>query len=134
VLKVRVRPFGIVNFLAVAALTLLQPVSAQAAGRGVSRYGKLDRDLQAAADSGGSGVRRVIIQTRSDADRAALKRILQAHGDIVNADHPSLNALSVKLHGEDLAALVMDPSVTVVSTDAERGGITTLQLLGKGSF
>jgi serine protease AprX len=106
------------KILAVAGLVVLQPLVAQAAGRGASR-GKLDRDLQAAADSGDSGVRRVIVQTRSDADRAALKKALQAHGDVVDADHPSLNALSVRLHAKDLAALALDPSVTVVSTDAD---------------
>jgi len=102
--------------LACAALLVLQPAAAQAAG---SRYGKLDRDLQIAANKRDAGVRRVIIQTRSDADRAALKKALQAHGDVVDADHPSLNALSVTLHAADLAALALDPTVTVVSTDAE---------------
>ena len=116
-LKVRVS--SVLQVLALAGLIAFQPISVQAAGRGASKYGKFDRELQAAASSGQSGVRRVIIQTRSDADRAALKKALQAHGDVVTADHPSLNALSVQLHTNDLSTLALDPSVTVVSTDAD---------------
>jgi serine protease AprX len=61
----------------------------------------------------------VIIQTRSAAARAALKQALLAHGDVIEAEHPSLNALTVKLHGDDLGALDLDPTVTTISSDAE---------------
>ena len=77
---------------------------------------KLDKFLRAARTQG--AVQRVIIQTRPGR-AAALKTSLQRHGDVVQAEHPDLNALTVLVHGEDLAALAADPSVLSVSTDAE---------------
>jgi serine protease AprX len=89
-------------------------VGAPAAAQG--RRSKLDKVLRAAASH--AVPQRVIIQTRPGS-RAALKRALQQHGDVVQAEHPGLNALTVVLHGEDLAALEADPSVLSVSIDAE---------------
>jgi serine protease AprX len=77
---------------------------------------KLDKALRAMRPEG--TVQRVIIQTRAGR-RTALKNSLQAHGDVVQAEHPALNALTVLVHGEDLAALAADPSVLAVSIDAE---------------
>ncbi len=104
--------------LALAAISLL-PVSAQAAGRPSGRYSKFDRVLRQAVDSKSPVPQRVIIQTHSAADRAALKKALLAHGDVVEAEHPSLNALTVVVHGEDLGALAADPAASVVSSDSE---------------
>jgi serine protease AprX len=77
---------------------------------------KLDQVLRAARRQG--AVYRVIIQARPGS-RLALKRVLQSHGDAIQAEHPSIEALTVDLHGEDLAALDADPSVVSVSSDAE---------------
>src|SRR5688572_18103296 len=77
---------------------------------------KLDKVLRAALREGSR--QRVIIQTRPGRS-AGLKKSLQQHGDVVHAEHPGLNALTVVLHGEDLAALEADPSVLAVSVDAE---------------
>jgi serine protease AprX len=63
-------------------------------------------------------VQRVIVQVRPGG-RAALKQSLLHHGDVVQAEHPGLNALTVDLHTDDLAALEADPSVLAVSVDAE---------------
>jgi serine protease AprX len=104
--------------LAVVA-TLLMPLTAQASGRPSGLYSKLDRVLREAAASPSPHTQRVIIQTRSAAERAALKKALLAHGDIVEAEHPSLNALTAVVHGEDLAALAADPTAAVVSSDSE---------------
>jgi serine protease AprX len=60
----------------------------------------------------------VIVQTRPGA-RAELKRALQAHGDVVAAEHPSLDALTVTVHHEDLRALDAHPFVLAVSVDAD---------------
>jgi serine protease AprX len=76
---------------------------------------KLDKVLRAAERH---RAQRVIIQTRAGS-RAALKRALQQHGDAVEAEHPGLEALTVVVHGDDLAALERDPSVLAVSIDAE---------------
>jgi serine protease AprX len=80
------------------------------------RRSKLDKVLREARTRG--SVQRVIIQTRPGS-REALKKSLLRHGDVVQGEHPGLNALTVDLHGEDLDALEADPSVLAVSVDAE---------------
>jgi serine protease AprX len=104
--------------LAIAA-TLLLPLTAQASGRPSGRYSKFDRVLRDAAASQSPAPQRVIIQTRSAAERAALKKALLAHGDVVEAEHPSLNALTVVVHGEDLNGLAANPAAAVVSSDSD---------------
>ncbi len=104
-------------FVTAAAVVLL-PLAAQAADRPSGRFAKLDRTLREAVASPAPGPQRVIIQTHSAAERAALKKALLAHGDVVEAEHPSLNALTVRVHGEDLAALAADPTAMAVSSDA----------------
>ena len=59
----------------------------------------------------------VIIRTK-DGCRAALRRALVAHGDVIVAEHPSFGALTAYAHGEDLEALANDPCVASVSWDA----------------
>ncbi len=105
-------PQSVVRSLVVALCLIgfTTPVSAQ------GRQSKLDKVLRAGRTEG--VVHRVIIQTRAGG-RAALKQALQRHGDVVQAEHPGLNALTVVVHGEDLAALEADPSVVSVSIDAE---------------
>ena len=103
-------------FLAAAAALLL-PMAAQAAGRPAGRLAKLDLALREAAASPAPGPQRVIIQTHSAAERVALKKALLAHGDVVEAEHPSLNALTARVHGDDLAALAADPTTVAVSSD-----------------
>ncbi len=104
--------------LAVAAALLL-PVTAQASGSPSGHYSKFDRVLREAAAAPSPRAQRVIIQTRSASERAALKKALLAHGDVVEAEHPSLNALTAVVHGEDLAALAADPNAAVVSSDTD---------------
>ena len=81
------------------------------------RRSKLDKLLQEAASSG-TATLQVIVRT-TPGTRAAVKKALQKHGDVVVAEHPSLDALTVSLHREDLASLDRNPSVLSVSTDAE---------------
>lgn len=59
----------------------------------------------------------VIIRTK-DGCRAALRRALVAHGDVIVAEHPTFGALTAYAHGEDLEALANDPCVASVSWDA----------------
>src|SRR5262245_26240218 len=103
------------TILVAAAAALLLPTPSLAAGKDRS---KLDRALAAEVHSGHPSAQRVIIQTRDDA-RDGLKRALTAHGDVIVAEHPSINALTVELHGEDLSALDADPNVLAVSSDAD---------------
>ena len=100
--------------LAVLAITFLSGGVVGAQGRG----SKLDRVLQEVVRSGARGSERVIVQARPGS-REALKRALRAHGDVVEAEHPSLNALTVTLHRGDLAGLAANPAVLAVSLDAE---------------
>ena len=65
--------------LAVAA-TLLLPLTAQASGRPAGYYSKFDRVLREAAAAPSPHAQRVIIQTRSASDRAALKKTLGPQG------------------------------------------------------
>jgi hypothetical protein len=48
-----------------------------------------------------------------------LRAALGAHGDVVETEHPSLDAMTAYVHGEDLVALANDPSVLSVSCDCE---------------
>jgi len=87
-----------------------------AAPAAAERGSKLDTVLRSANRRG--AVHHVIITTQPDA-RVFLKQALQSHGDAVSDEFPTLNALAVALHGEDLAALEADPRVLSVSFDAE---------------
>jgi len=82
-----------------------------------SHLSKLDRTLRGAV-ARPPEPQRVIIRTEPGR-RAALRAALVAHGDVIEADHPALDALTAYVHGEDLAALAADPSVRSVSCDCE---------------
>lgn len=60
----------------------------------------------------------MIIQTRPGT-RADLKHALQSQGNVVEAEYPGVDALTVTVHGEALAALDANPSVLAISVDAE---------------
>jgi serine protease AprX len=82
------------------------------------RRSKLDKVLQAAASSNAQKQHRVIVRT-APGTRTAVKHSLQTHGDVIVAEHPSLDALTVTIHHEDLAALEASSSVLSVSADVE---------------
>lgn len=96
---------------AAVAFWLMAPPPSAASG---SRHPKVDRLL--AQQSSGSP-RRVIIRTKSGA-KAGVKARLQGHGDSVYGDHHAIDALSAKIHPQDLAALADDPDVESISADA----------------
>src|SRR5690349_8286989 len=77
---------------------------------------KLDRALR--APNVRTSVQRVIIQTRPGAS-VAVRRLLEQRGNVVESEHPTLDAMTVALKGADLAALEADPAVLAVSIDAE---------------
>lgn len=107
-----VSPRALSLFLAFALAFLTNGTAAAQGHRS-----KLDRVLRDAVRSGSNSQQRVIVQTRPGT-RAAVKRALLSHGDAVEADHPGLDALTVTVHHEDLAALEANPSVLAVSVDA----------------
>ena len=111
-MKVSVRIIS-TRFVLAACLLVALPALVSAG----ERRSKLDKALRGLLGKAPAS-QRVIIQARPGY-RAALKQSLQAHGDVVRAEHPSLEALTVDLHGDDLAALEADPAVMSVSIDAE---------------
>ena len=111
-MKVSVRVFA--RLATALALLLGASVSAPAVAEERS---KLDKVLQEAIRQAPQP-QRVIVRTQPGT-RHAVRAALQQHGDIVLAEHPSLEALTVTVHGEDLVALQANPNVVSVSVDAE---------------
>jgi serine protease AprX len=112
------REYGKAVWGAIVVLALLAPVAAAAppGGSGRSPSSKLDRAL---ANSQSSGeVQSVIVTTRSGA-KAGVRKRLEGHGDKVLKEHGLLNALTVRVDGRGLEALVNDPDVEYISTDAD---------------
>ena len=99
-------------------LALLAPGAAAAApggsGRGPSN--KLDRALEKSQSSGES--RSVIVTTKSGA-RGSVRQRIENHGSKVLKEHGLLNAMTVRVDGRGLEALINDPDVEYVSTDAD---------------
>ena len=116
-----------IRVLVAVAIALLAASPGDAAGRG--HRSKLDKVLREALKRAPQP-QSVIIQARPGS-RAELKSALQAHGDVIEAEHPSLDALTVTVHGEDLAALDADPRVLAISIDAE---VTSFGPKGRGNF
>ena len=87
-----------VQVAAVTVLAMLVPVlRADAAGA------KVDRGLSEALQSG-APTQHVII-TVQDGYRNSIRKVLEQHGDVIKSDHPSINALSVEVHSQDIAEL-----------------------------
>ncbi len=106
-----------VRKLATLVTTLLvSAVVALPAHAGGRPHWKLDRILQEALAKPPKTTR-VIIQVRPGSEDA-LKLKLQGHGDVIEAEHASIDALTATIHGEDLAALAGDPDVLGMSIDA----------------
>src|SRR5438045_2432382 len=73
--------------------------------------------LDASLSHGVTGPVRVIIRTRPGT-RAALRRRLRRHGDLIHGEHVSINALTATIHAEDFAVLDADDTIDDVSADA----------------
>lgn len=78
---------------------------------------KFDTALQQIVKQGPSGPVRLIIRANAAA-RRTLAATLTNHGDRIEADHPSIDAMTATVHGEDLAALADDPAIDRLSIDA----------------
>src|SRR5205823_6463757 len=83
---------------------------------GSPRLRKVDRSVQQSLDQGASAIR-VILQT-APACRAAVRQALQAHGDNILGEHPSVNALTAVVHAADLAEFDGNSCISAVSADA----------------
>jgi serine protease AprX len=108
-MKLSPRRFVVVFALALAIANVV-PAAAQSRS-------KLDRFLREAR-SRGTSAQHVIIQAHPGRE-AAVRKALQARGIGIAAEHPGLSAVTVTLSAKDLAALEAEPSVKVMSADAE---------------
>ena len=79
---------------------------------------KLDTSLQQVVQDGCSGgPRNVIIRVKSGY-RKGMRDSLSAHGDGVNAELKSIDAVAAEVHCDDLPALAAMSAIESVSTDA----------------
>ncbi len=104
------------KLLFVASVTVLAAAATAAAGPANRTY-KLDLRLREALAQVPTP-QHVIVRTQPGC-RPALRAALTAHGDVIEAEHPTFEALTAYVHGEDLEALANDPCVVTVSSDAE---------------
>src|SRR5206468_7264718 len=106
------------GFLVLTAVFAVPQATVNAAGqRLVKHRARLDLVLQAVLDDPAPTPQRVIIRV-SPGSRATLRESLIAHGDQILAEHDSLDALTVVVHGQDLGDLADKDFVLSVSTDA----------------
>src|SRR3954471_13495094 len=94
------RSTGAILLFVLAAL-LPRPVFAASA---TSAQRKLDRALLVAVQTHATRPQPVIVRA-APGKLAAVRTWLKAHGALVEAEHPSLNALSTKVSADDLDAL-----------------------------
>ena len=78
---------------------------------------KLDENLTQAVSHGCGATQPVIIRT-VPGYRTTLRAALAAHGDVIKAEHQSIDALSVTLHCADLPVLDASSSIISISSDA----------------
>lgn len=92
---------------------------------------KVDRAVREALRTG-ARTQRVII-TVAPGHRGDIRQALEAHGDRVNSEHPSLDALTVDIHSGDVNELAQHPWVAAVSADAtvDAGSVTPGLPLGR---
>jgi serine protease AprX len=101
------------------ALVLCTPALAathHSRGGGARASGKLDAALQARGSADGD--HDVIVRIR-DGAKDGVRRRVEGHGNKVRKDHSIVNALSVRVDSDGLAALASDPDVESISLDAD---------------
>ncbi len=98
------------HVLAIVAGLLLAPALPADAGA------KVDRALREALATG-APTQSVIISVNPGC-RAAVRRAIEQHGDVVRSEHDVIDALSARLHSADVATLAQSSCVTAVSIDA----------------
>jgi serine protease AprX len=105
-----VQPFGRIGVALGVLACAGVPASAQTSSN------KIDRALQDALLTG-AATQRVIISVKPGY-RASVRQALQAHGDLIKSDHPSIDAFSAEIHSSDVSELARQPWIDGVSIDA----------------
>src|SRR5690349_10912612 len=100
--------------LVLAAVCAAPPPAVHATGRHRTR---LDSQLRAVLDQSAPAAQRVIVRARPGA-RATVADSLKAHGDVIVAEHESLDAVTAIVHPGDLDELADSDFVLSVSSDA----------------
>src|SRR5258705_11264086 len=96
-----------------AALLVLfagQPAAAE------QRSPKVDRALRESLSTG-ARTQQVII-TVTPGHRTDIRQALEAHGDVIRSEHPSIDALAAEIHSLDVDEIARHPWVLSVSADA----------------
>jgi serine protease AprX len=121
--------FGKAVWGTIVVLALCAPVDAASkTGRGGGKSsGKLDQRLEQQGNKGSSGDRQSVIVTVKAGAKAGVRKRLEAQGQRVAKDHGIINALSARVDRRGLEALISDPDVSHISTDAD------MTALGGGS-
>jgi serine protease AprX len=108
--------FGKAVWGAAVMLVLCGPALALEREGGGHATGKLDSVLARRGSSDGS---QAVIVTMKPGTKEAVGRRAQEHGARIQKDHSLINALSMRVDRNGLAALVSDPDVGYISTDAD---------------
>jgi serine protease AprX len=105
------------RLLTAAAVLVLSasPVPAQDASD--TAWRKLDRSLRQVLQEDEASPRRVIV-TVAPGREAAIRRAIEAHGDLIVADAPLIGAVAAEVHGADVMELARHPWVLAVADDA----------------
>ncbi len=79
---------------------------------------KIDRALSEALNAGGAATQHVII-TLKPGYRAQMRKRLQDHGDVVQSEYASIDALVAEVHSADVGELAGRDEVAALSLDAD---------------
>ena len=110
---------------ALILLTLGVPVDA-ASGRHKQEApasNKLDHALREKGNSGPSKDRQQIIVTVTRGGKTRVRKLIESGGGRVKKDHGVIDALSVNVDARGLQALIDDPDVQRISTDADMSAL-----------
>ena len=105
----------------IVVLALCAPVDAASPpGRGGGKSsGKLDQKLEQQGNEGSSGDLQSVIVTVKAGAKAGVRKRLEAQGQRVAKDHGIIDALTARVDRRGLEALISDPDVSHISTDAD---------------
>jgi serine protease AprX len=114
-----------------AALLLWLPEASFAQGttwRPSYAAAKLDKKLRRAIEQAPKP-ESIIIRARDVESLELLKQALAAHGDVIEAEHPEINAITVVVHGDDLLPIAEFGGTVSVSENAvvKAGAVNTGQ-------
>ena len=102
---------------ALTALALVLPATGADAQSHRQHSQKIDSALENALRSGAT-TQNVII-TLKPGHRAQMRDLLRDHGDLVESEHESIDALVVKLHSADVAELADRDEVAALTLDSD---------------